>query len=247
MSESHHEYMMRTSQPYRDFIEERNRELFESIPILEPGQRRIRELEEQLRRAEQAQCEKARLRLELKRETSEGAELERRLHIAYASRQELRQKNKEQRAKIAELTADLERLCKITQWAEPNTEAMKRILGDKQECFAYGCTIRACIDCGTPVYGGPTRCSYCVGKLVGAEKAEARIAELTAILEQIANREGHYFYADISEPDEKGMCTVIGPGKPELTKQCAHWMRSIARKALRGSNETTPQKVGEQP
>lgn len=39
MSESHHEYMMRTSQSYRKFIEGRNRELSDSIPVLEPGLR----------------------------------------------------------------------------------------------------------------------------------------------------------------------------------------------------------------
>jgi hypothetical protein len=66
------------------------------------------------------------------------------------------------------------------------------------------------------------------------QDANARIAELTAVLERIANREGHYFYPDVSGPDERGMFTVIGPGKPQLTKQCAHWMRSIARKAMEG-------------
>jgi hypothetical protein len=82
---------------------------------------------------------------------------------------------------------------------------------------------------------------------VDAKIAElnARIAELTGALERIAKREGHYFYPDVSGPDEKGMYTVVGPGKPQLTKQCAHWMRSIARQAL-GSGDTTA-KAGEQP
>jgi hypothetical protein len=59
MSESHHEYMMRTSQSYREFIEERNRELSASIPVLECGQRpkdmwRIRDLESRLSKLEAA-------------------------------------------------------------------------------------------------------------------------------------------------------------------------------------------------
>jgi hypothetical protein len=77
------------------------------------------------------------------------------------------------------------------------------------------------------------------------EKVDTRIAELTGALERIAKREGHYFYPDVSGPDEKGMYTVVGPGKPQLTKQCAHRMRSIARQAL-GSGDTTA-KAGEQP
>ena len=28
-------------------------------------------------------------------------------------------------------------------------------------------TVRACIDCGVSITGGPTRCLYCVGKLQG--------------------------------------------------------------------------------
>lgn len=32
-----------------------------------------------------------------------------------------------------------------------------------KECFCekFGATLRACIDCGTIVYGGPTRCVRC--------------------------------------------------------------------------------------
>ena len=63
---------------------------------------------------------------------------------------------------------------------------------------------------------------------------DVRIAVLTGTLERIANRKGHVFMPEFSGPDKEGIYTVTGPGKPELTKQCAHWMRHAAQQALSG-------------
>lgn len=64
------------------------------------------------------------------------------------------------------------------------------------------------------------------------QEAQEREARMREALEKIANREGHPFSPEIEGPDEDGVYTVVGPGKPELTKQCAHWMRHIAQEAL---------------
>ncbi len=76
---------------------------------------------------------------------------------------------------------EIEQLRKITQWAEPSTKAMEEALGEQQEIFAYGGTIRRCIDCGTPVFGGPTQCSFCVGKKVGAARSKAAETHIKAL------------------------------------------------------------------
>jgi hypothetical protein len=44
---------------------------------------------------------------------------------------------------------------------EPTEAEMFHALGDKQETFLNGWTIRRCMDCGKPVAGGPTRCVLC--------------------------------------------------------------------------------------
>jgi hypothetical protein len=44
---------------------------------------------------------------------------------------------------------------------EPTREEMEAALGAKAEAFAYGGTIRRCIDCRAPVFGGPTRGASC--------------------------------------------------------------------------------------
>jgi hypothetical protein len=43
---------------------------------------------------------------------------------------------------------------------------MEMALGSKDETFAYGGTIRRCIDCNRPVFGGPTRCNTCADKII---------------------------------------------------------------------------------
>lgn len=40
-------------------------------------------------------------------------------------------------------------------------EAMEMALGPNRQVFAYGSTIRRCLDCSVPVQGGPTRCASC--------------------------------------------------------------------------------------
>lgn len=56
--------------------------------------------------------------------------------------------------------------------------------------------------------------------------------KMRGALGRIANREGHAFSPEVEGPDEVGVYTVVGPGKPELTKQCTHWMRHVAREVL---------------
>lgn len=48
---------------------------------------------------------------------------------------------------------------------EPSRDEMERALGDIDETFACGWTIRRCIDCRTPVAGGPTRCLPCASEV----------------------------------------------------------------------------------
>src|SRR6266540_3129425 len=55
---------------------------------------------------------------------------------------------------------------------------------------------------------------------------DARIGELQGVLEQIANKKGH----GKMEFNENNI--VTGVIKYELSKQCAHWMRHIAKEAL---------------
>lgn len=44
---------------------------------------------------------------------------------------------------------------------EPTREEMERALGEGDEAFVNGWTVRRCIDCNMPVAGGPTRCVPC--------------------------------------------------------------------------------------
>lgn len=90
------------------------------VDLLDACNRRGREndaLRRQVSHAEKAlvdsQCEKAQLILELKRERSEGAEIERRLHIAYESRQELRKKRKRLCQQLAAKDAALKLVRKV--------------------------------------------------------------------------------------------------------------------------------------
>lgn len=46
---------------------------------------------------------------------------------------------------------------------EPTRDEMEAALGDKDEAFLGG-TVRRCIDCRTPIFGGPTRCLRCAGR-----------------------------------------------------------------------------------
>lgn len=44
---------------------------------------------------------------------------------------------------------------------EPTAEQMSAALGDREECFALGGTIRRCRVCNTPTFGGPTLRERC--------------------------------------------------------------------------------------
>jgi hypothetical protein len=61
---------------------------------------------------------------------------------------------------------------------EPTRDEMERALGAADETFLDG-TVRRCIDCRAPVFGGPTRCSHCAGAF--SARAEARLGELQSI------------------------------------------------------------------
>lgn len=44
---------------------------------------------------------------------------------------------------------------------DPTIEQMKAALGDRDETFALGGTIRRCRVCTNPTFGGPTLCDRC--------------------------------------------------------------------------------------
>ena len=72
-----------------------------------------------------------------------------------------------------------------TSRREPTREEMEIALGVSDEAFLGG-TIRRCIDCREPVFGGPTRCTLCVarGSVVDANKrATAAERDLTCARE----------------------------------------------------------------
>lgn len=48
---------------------------------------------------------------------------------------------------------------------------------------SMGGTVRACIDCGTLVFGGPTRCAICANKTI--EKLEKRLSDVEFKLENL--------------------------------------------------------------
>ena len=78
--------------------------------------------------------------------------------------------------RIFELKSELEH----RQQREPTANEMERALGNQQETFFDGWTIRRCIDCGQPVAGGPTRCTRCV-YLMETACLEATKAELKQV------------------------------------------------------------------
>lgn len=79
---------------------------------------------------------------------------------------------------------------------EPDWDEMRAVLGDKNEVFALGGTIRRCrgVDefgfppttCDRPVYGGPTRCWRCCGIYEERQRLTARIPVVLPAAEQAA-------------------------------------------------------------
>lgn len=67
------------------------------------------------------------------------------------------------------------------RWAHrlPLREEMEVELAGRDEYFAFGGTIRRCIDCRTPVFGGPTRCERCVGRMEEREACAKVAVECT--------------------------------------------------------------------
>jgi rubrerythrin len=63
---------------------------------------------------------------------------------------------------------------------EPGREEMLTALGEQEETFYDGWTVRRCRHCGTPVAGGPTACVRCAE----TEALRAEVARLTAMVER---------------------------------------------------------------
>lgn len=61
---------------------------------------------------------------------------------------------------VPDLLAEVERL----RQREPTKDEMEAVLGDSAEAFLEG-TIRRCVDCREPIFGGPSRCVRCVARL----------------------------------------------------------------------------------
>lgn len=55
----------------------------------------------------------------------------------------------------------------------PTVEQMNIALGDCEECFTLGGTIRRCRVCSTPTFGGPTLCERCGALPVSGEDLAA--------------------------------------------------------------------------
>jgi Zn-finger protein len=70
---------------------------------------------------------------------------------------------------------------------EPTRLEMLKALGDKDETFYDGWTVRRCVDCGLPVAGGPTRCDYCAGKF--SAFADLSTEDLQYLFEDFKDRE----------------------------------------------------------
>lgn len=64
----------------------------------------------------------------------------------------------------AKLVALSERVEKIEGYDNPE---QFRMTSDDTAHIGPWTTVRACIDCGVLITGGPTRCLYCVSKLQG--------------------------------------------------------------------------------
>lgn len=135
------------------------------------------------------------LRRQLAAEQAKSAELERKMQCRQRALDRYHVIGHKLRTKMIFQENDIESLLKrmhnIARTYEPSTELMEKALGDAKEIFASGGTIRRCIDCNTPVFGGPTRCSYCAGKITGREEVGVKVNVLRDALKEIILAHGN--------------------------------------------------------
>jgi hypothetical protein len=138
-----------------------------------------------------------------------------------------------------EVLARVRWLAGLRMEREPSDREMEAALGDLSETFYEGWTVRRCIDCRTPVAGGPTRCMRCAWRMENGPTSD-----------DIRQRYNELLYAvlDIGPPDKR---TPEEAHRQTVAK--ARWLRKsldavyelskaagVSREALKAALARTP-------